>query len=265
MQLLRRLARTPMTITIWLIMLNFSGQMSFLRHIKHWCLPFRKHGRYMSNKGYVDSSRRIRSLHRQQDDLHISPHHLSPSRGGLLAAINKSPLSLSAPPATTPTPRKLKASSENDLTSISANLENKKKDYEKQMRLIEVGSIAWESWFSSDALFFRNEWSKRSRANAKLNVSKAMWRKSNGWSVTHFEIWTWVSKEDSRAATSLLLSIEHSSSLARYDKEALQCASKPIEESSRERSHRTGIRENTREGETSSTLLCISFCSIESL
>lgn len=102
---------------------------------------FRKHGRYMSNKGYVDSTRRIRSLHRQQDDLHISPHHLSPSRGGLLAAINKSSLSSSAPPIPSSTPRKLRSSSDNDLTSISANLENKKRDYEKQMRLIEVRSI----------------------------------------------------------------------------------------------------------------------------
>jgi hypothetical protein len=95
----------------------------------------------MSNKGYVDSTRRIRSLHRQQDDLHISPHHLSPSRVGLLAAINKSSLSLSAPPIASTTPRKLRASSDNDLTAISANLESKKRDYEKQMRVIEVCSI----------------------------------------------------------------------------------------------------------------------------
>ena len=160
---------------------------------------FRKHGRYMSNKGYVDSTRRIRSLHRQQDDLHISPHHLSPSRGGLLAAINKSSLSSSAPPIPSSTPRKLRSSSDNDLTSISANLENKKREYEKQMRLIEVRSIDWiELMLMRDALFFRNKWSKPNRVNAKLNVSKVMWRKNSDWSGIHSEIWMSVSEESWR-------------------------------------------------------------------
>jgi hypothetical protein len=88
----------------------------------------------MTKSGYVDSSRRVRSLHRQQEDLP------SPMRGGLLASINKSSLfSSSAPPPTTS--RKLKQSSGTELPSvisISTNLENKQREYDKQMRLIEV-------------------------------------------------------------------------------------------------------------------------------
>ncbi|CAF1224605.1 unnamed protein product [Rotaria sordida] len=105
----------------------------------------RKHGRYMTKAGYVDSSRRVRSLHRQQDDLLQSQHQTSPSRGGLLASINKSPLSSSAPPPPlSTTPKKLKQSTGNELPSvisISKNLENKKKEHDKQMRLIEEQMI----------------------------------------------------------------------------------------------------------------------------
>lgn len=102
------------------------------------CVPFRNHGRYMTKGGYVDSSRRIRSLHRQQDSFQSTPYQ-SPSRTGILASINKSPLS--APPAATTSTKKPKKS---DVTesissqSLSANLENKKKEHEKQMKLIEV-------------------------------------------------------------------------------------------------------------------------------
>lgn len=93
----------------------------------------------MTKGGYVDSSRRIRSLHRQQDDLLTTQHQTSSTRGGLLASINKSTLSSSAPPPMTS--RKLKPITGNELPSvisISTNLENKKKEYDKQMRLIEV-------------------------------------------------------------------------------------------------------------------------------
>ncbi|CAF4230608.1 unnamed protein product, partial [Rotaria magnacalcarata] len=51
----------------------------------------RKHGRYKTKGGYVDASRHIRSLHRQQEDFQSSP-----SRSGILASINKS--LLPAPP-----------------------------------------------------------------------------------------------------------------------------------------------------------------------
>ncbi|CAF3746005.1 unnamed protein product [Rotaria sp. Silwood1] len=104
----------------------------------------RKHGRYMTKAGYVDSSRRVRSLHRQQDDLLLSQHQTSPSRGGLLASISKSPLSSSAPLPRSTTPKKLKQSTGNELPSvisITKNLENKKKEYDKQMRLIEEQMI----------------------------------------------------------------------------------------------------------------------------
>jgi hypothetical protein len=94
----------------------------------------------MTKGGYVDSSRRIRSLHRQQDDLLLPQHQTSSTRGGLLAAINKSSLSSSAP--ATITPRKFKQGIElPSVISISTNLENKKKEYDKQMRLIEEQMI----------------------------------------------------------------------------------------------------------------------------
>ena len=98
----------------------------------------------MTKGGYVDSSRRVRSLHRQQDDLLASQH---PTRGGLLASINKSTLSSSAPPLAQ---RKFKSPNGNELPSviaISTNLENKKKEYDKQMRLIEVKSIRFGDYF----------------------------------------------------------------------------------------------------------------------
>jgi hypothetical protein len=101
---------------------------------------FSKHGRYMTKGGYVDSSRRVRSLHRQQDDQFVPQHQTSPSRGGLLAAINKSSLSPSSAPPTTIT-RRLKFSSGVELPSvisIPTNLDNKNKEHDKQMRLIEV-------------------------------------------------------------------------------------------------------------------------------
>ena len=95
----------------------------------------RKHGRYMTKNGYIDSSRRIRSLHRQQDDMLVLATH--PARGGLLAPINKS--SLSSSPATA---KKSKPIAESpSAIAISANLESKKKEHEKHMRLIEVRSL----------------------------------------------------------------------------------------------------------------------------
>ena len=98
----------------------------------------------MTKGGYVDSSRRVRSLHRQQDDLHQS----SPLRGGLLAAINKSSLSSSSAPAATSPRKLLKLTNENELPSvisISKNLEHKQKEHDKQMRLIEVYLIMTNS------------------------------------------------------------------------------------------------------------------------
>ncbi|CAF4475099.1 unnamed protein product [Rotaria magnacalcarata] len=103
----------------------------------------RKHGRYMTKGGYVDSSRRVRSLHRQQEDSILSQRPTAPSRGGLLAAINKSQLSSVSAPSIT-TPKKVKQSTGNELPSviaISKSLENKKKEYDKQMRLIEEQMI----------------------------------------------------------------------------------------------------------------------------
>ena len=97
----------------------------------------------MTQGGYVDSSRRVRSLHRQQNDLLTTQHSTSSMRGGLLAAINKSTLSSSSAPP--PTTRKFKLPTGNELPSvisISNNLENKQKEYDKHMRLIEVREIS---------------------------------------------------------------------------------------------------------------------------
>jgi hypothetical protein len=94
----------------------------------------------MSKGGYVDSTRRIRSLHRQQDDPQLPKYQTSLSKGGLLASINKSSLSSSAPPHTT-IPRRLKPFNESEPSSSispSIKFETKIKDYDKQMRVIEV-------------------------------------------------------------------------------------------------------------------------------
>lgn len=94
----------------------------------------------MTKGGYVDSSRRVRSLHRQQEDLYLSPTPASQSRTGLLSSLNKSALTTaSAPPGAAS--KKAKQSSVTELPSVisvSKNLENKQKEYDKQMRLIEV-------------------------------------------------------------------------------------------------------------------------------
>jgi hypothetical protein len=93
----------------------------------------------MTKGGYVDSSRRIRSLHRQQDDLQSPKQRKSPSRSGLLASINKP--SSSAPAAITISRRRSKTFDGNELSSSrssSTNLENKIREYDKQMKVIEV-------------------------------------------------------------------------------------------------------------------------------
>ena len=101
---------------------------------------FRKYGRYMTKSGYVDSSRRVRSLHRRQDNLIISKNKNLPSRSGLLAPLKKLSLLSSSAPSTT-TPGKLTESTTNELPSVisvSKNLENKEKEYDQHLRLIEV-------------------------------------------------------------------------------------------------------------------------------
>lgn len=94
----------------------------------------------MTKGGYVDSTRRVRSLHRQQDDLLLSQQQSSPSRGGLLASLSKSALTSSSAPTTTQKkPKQTPTGNElPSVISITKNLETKKKEYDKQMRLIEV-------------------------------------------------------------------------------------------------------------------------------
>lgn len=116
-------------------MRNFYGNCSYedIRCFEPLCsFVCRNHSRYKTKEGFIDSSRRVRSLQRQQDDLQSSKH-ISPLRGGLLASITKS--SSSAPAMTIQTRRPKKPDNQ-ELTP--ANLENKKREYEKQMRLIEV-------------------------------------------------------------------------------------------------------------------------------
>ncbi|UJR21744.1 hypothetical protein I4U23_024819 [Adineta vaga] len=82
----------------------------------------RKHGRYMTNGGYVDSSRRVRSLQRQQNETNSSSKNTSPDK------------------ATSSVSKKGKQTTEKELPSviaISTDIESKEKEYDKQMRLIE--------------------------------------------------------------------------------------------------------------------------------
>lgn len=129
--------------TILLIMRNFYSNDSF----DHRTRPvtssdvFRNHGRYMTKGGYVDSSRRIRSLYRQQDGSPLAKH--DSSKGNLLLpSLGKS--SSSAPPTTTPSTRKNRAADGTELSpavSTSNELKKQAKEFEKQMRLIKVRSV----------------------------------------------------------------------------------------------------------------------------
>lgn len=104
----------------------------------------------MTKGGYVDSSRRIRSLHHQQDEFDSSKFQTSSSRTGLLASLNKTPLS--APPIQA-IPKKSKTYEEREATSslsLATNHEQKRKDYDKHMKSIEVSfyqfSLYWISY-----------------------------------------------------------------------------------------------------------------------
>lgn len=95
---------------------------------------FRNHGRYMTKGGYVDSSRRIHSLYRQQEGTQLSKHDASSTGNLLLPSLGKS-----APAAhTTTEPRKSKGFELSNSLSTSTNLKNQAKEFEKQMRLIKV-------------------------------------------------------------------------------------------------------------------------------
>ncbi|CAF1305255.1 unnamed protein product [Adineta steineri] len=98
------------------------------------------HGRYMTKGGYVDSSRRIRSLYRQQGDLQTLKNDTS-AENNLLPSLGKP--SKSAPPATTNT-KKLKPLHGDELSSfesISEYHKNKAKEHDRQMKQIKSEMI----------------------------------------------------------------------------------------------------------------------------
>lgn len=133
----------------------------------------RNHGRYKTKDGFVDSSRRVRSLHRQQGDLQNS----SSRTGGLLASISKS-TSLSAPATT----------SKRSDRHTSKSAENKTRDYDKQMKIIEEemikakqsereakrleGDIKKEQRYLHHALRNLDVDATRKRYNSEKNLSK---------------------------------------------------------------------------------------------
>lgn len=94
----------------------------------------------MTKNGFVDSSRRIRSLHRQQDEVFTSQNRPAQSKTGLLATLNKASFAGSLP-AISVNDQKSKPSTTAALTSVlsvTTNLDEKERDHDKQMRLIEV-------------------------------------------------------------------------------------------------------------------------------
>ncbi|UJR27696.1 hypothetical protein I4U23_008973 [Adineta vaga] len=102
------------------------------------------HGRHMTKGGYVDSSRRIRSLYRQQDGLQLAKHDSSTIGNPLLPSLGKSSSSPSTLPTITTKSQKVKGSDRNDLSSsisTSANLKNQAKRFEKEMRLVKSEMI----------------------------------------------------------------------------------------------------------------------------
>ncbi|CAF1161642.1 unnamed protein product [Adineta steineri] len=95
----------------------------------------KKHERYMTKGGYLDSNRRVRSLERQQNDSNVPQNQNSSLRNSLPASINKS----SSTPTLKPS-KKSKQPSEIELPSIisvSTNIEHNQKEYDRQLRLIE--------------------------------------------------------------------------------------------------------------------------------
>jgi hypothetical protein len=78
----------------------------------------------MTNKGYVDSSRRIHSLQRQQDSLLTREHRTAPLNNDHSGTTNRKTL--------------LSSSNDSDRPMVKDTDEHRKKEYDKQMRLIEV-------------------------------------------------------------------------------------------------------------------------------
>lgn len=112
----------------------------------------RNHNRYRNQDGFVDSTRRVRALNRQQDQLFVSRSVKTPTRSGLLAGINRV-----ASPSTLPTTHnnsKFSSNQENETGQNSNILEIKRKDYDKQMRLIEVFFFCFFSNRSLTFFFF---------------------------------------------------------------------------------------------------------------
>jgi hypothetical protein len=98
---------------------------------------FRKHGRYMSKGGYVDSSRRVRSLQRQQEESQGQPSQNSLLRNSLPATIQKSSSTSTAAPKK---PKQAAGVQLPSVIAISTDIESKEREYDKQMRMIEVNT-----------------------------------------------------------------------------------------------------------------------------
>ncbi|CAF0981483.1 unnamed protein product [Didymodactylos carnosus] len=98
----------------------------------------KNHGRFMTKNGYVDSKRRIRSLHRQQEESISSSAGVGSSKlPGLFETFGKHSLSRSADI----TPRQRLTTDGQSAIAIATNLEQKKKEFDKHMRLIEEQMI----------------------------------------------------------------------------------------------------------------------------
>lgn len=254
MPILLKLVPSRTMMMIWSIMLIFFGKSSLvsLKTPKQRSLfvsSWRKHGRFMTKSGFVDSSRRIRSLQRQQDDLLVQ-HRTSPARGGLLAALNKSQFPSSSVPTMTMLEKKSKSFVGHELPSvisISTNLDTKQREHDKQMRLIEVNGLTTEIGKEGEKnclpSFFRNKWFKPSRPNANRKDSKEMWRRNNGIFNTHWKNWIWVNNKSKNEDASNPWCHCH-----RYEQETIRCGEILVEESGRKRSNWTRLDEETRSG-----------------
>ena len=100
----------------------------------------------------MDSSRRVRSLQRQQEESSGQQQQTSSLRNSLPASIQKSSSTSAA------TPKKSKEAAVVHLPSviaISTDIESKEREYDKQMRLIEVTiasvvNVCTHPYFSAD-------------------------------------------------------------------------------------------------------------------
>lgn len=203
----------------------------------------RNHNRYRNQDGFVDSTRRVRALNRQQDQLFVSRSVKTPTRSGLLAGINRV-----ASPSTLPTTHnnsKFSSNQENETGQNSNILEIKRKDYDKQMRLIEVFFFCF---FSNRSLtFFSSLISVQEQMIKAKQEEREAKRLENDIKKEQRMIRHSFRDLDVGKKSKKTVFLEFSSDFSpRHDEETLSSRKTSVEKSPWKRQNRTRFRQNQR-------------------